>query len=193
MKKEIGRVNALYPIPTVIVGTKADGKPTFMAIAHIGIIDLNTVSISSGKKHFSNQWILKNRTLSINIPSEDMLEKTDLVGSVSGWNTDKSKLFSVSEGSLPGVPLIDEAPVSMECKVIDVYDRPNHNIFICSVEKTYAKEDVLTDGKLDFAKIRPVLYDMPTFGYWGVGKRIGYAHRLREKILEFLKKNRLKQ
>ena len=190
MKKELGKVNALYPIPTVIIGTEADGRPTFITIAHVGIIDLNTISVCSGKKHYSNQWIKKNGTLSVNLPSQDMLEKTDLAGSVSGWNEDKSGLFEVEKGSLPGAPLIVDAPVCMECRVIDVYDRPFHDVFICSVENTWVKEEVLTDGRIDYAKVQPVFYDMPGFGYWGLGDRTGTAHRLKEKITAFRQKNK---
>ncbi|MBR5731654.1 MAG: flavin reductase family protein [Firmicutes bacterium] len=182
MIKDIGKVNALYPTVTVIIGTEADGKPTFNAIAHAGVIDMFTISVSSGKKHYTNQWIKKNMVLSVNIPSEDMLKETDYVGTVSGWDTDKSGVFRTSPGTIAGAPHIDDAPVCMECRVIDIYDRPNHDIFICRVEKTFAKEEVLTDGKLDFSKVKPIFYDMPSFGYWGVGKRIGYAEKLREKI-----------
>ena len=189
MKTDIGKVNALYPMPTVIVGTETDeGKPNYIAIAHVGIMGLDVISICSGKKHFSNIWIKKNMTLSVNIPSEDMLEKTDLVGSVSGHDTDKSEVFTAVRGELPAAPLIEEAPVSMECRVIDIYDRKTHDVFICQVVNTYAKDEVLTDGRIDFSKVRPIYYDMPTFSYWGIGPRIGKAHRLREKILAFMKK-----
>ena len=187
MKIDIGKINALYPTVTVIVGTENDGKPTFNTIAHAGVIDMFTISVSSGKKHFTNQWIKKNMTLSVTIPSEDMLKKTNYVGMVSGWDTDKSEVFRTSPGTVKGAPHIDEAPVCMECKVIDIYDRPSHDIFICRVEKTFAKEEVLTDGILDFSKVRPIFYDMPSFGYWGVGKRIGYAAGLRKRIQDAMK------
>lgn len=178
MKKNIGKKNALYPMPIAIVGTEAEGKPTFLTIAHVGIMDHTTLSISSGKIHYSNQWIKKNGTLSINIPSMDMAEKMDYVGTVSGAKVDKSGVFETVKGALEGAPLIKDAPISIECKVIDVYDRPEFDVFICSIENTYVKDEVLTNGKIDYAKVDPILYDMPMFGYWHLGERAYDAYRL---------------
>lgn len=184
MKNSIGKKNALYPMPTVIVGTEVKGKPNFLTIAHVGIMDHQTLSISAGKIHYSNQWIKKNGTLSINIPSVEMAKQMDYVGTVSGANTDKSKVFKTVKGTLNGAPLIEDAPISIECKVIDIYDRPEFDVFICSIENTYVKEDILTDGKIDFAKVKPVLYDMPMFDYWNLGDRLGRAYLLSKDMRE---------
>jgi len=36
----IGPVNALYPMPTTLVGATVNGKPNFLAVAHVGIIGI---------------------------------------------------------------------------------------------------------------------------------------------------------
>ena len=73
MKKNLGPVNALYPMPIVLVGTVVDGKINYINIAHVGIIDMNTLSISMGKVHYSNKGIKEKKTLSINLHSEDIV------------------------------------------------------------------------------------------------------------------------
>jgi len=35
--QSIGPVNALYPMPTTLVGAIVDGKPNFLAVAHVGL------------------------------------------------------------------------------------------------------------------------------------------------------------
>ncbi|SDH97490.1 hypothetical protein [Desulfosporosinus hippei] len=45
MKKNLGSVNTLYPMPVVIVGTKINGKANYITIAHVGIIDMKTFNI----------------------------------------------------------------------------------------------------------------------------------------------------
>lgn len=60
MKKNIGAINILYPVPIVIIGTEIAGKPNYITVANIGIIDYSTVSISLGKNQYSNQGIKKN-------------------------------------------------------------------------------------------------------------------------------------
>ena len=38
----IGPVNALYPMPTTLVGAMVNGKPNFLAVAHVGILNHGT-------------------------------------------------------------------------------------------------------------------------------------------------------
>ena len=93
-------------------------------------------------------------------------------GCVSGAKTDKSELFDyvVSDA---GVPMIADAPVSMECTVDDVHKTPNFESFICKISATWADDSVLTaDGKLDYAKLKPVLFEMPTYQYLRTGEVI---------------------
>ena len=56
MKTRIGSMNALYPMPVVLVGTLVKGTPNFITVAHVGILNANAphlVSIGLGKVHFS--------------------------------------------------------------------------------------------------------------------------------------------
>jgi flavin reductase (DIM6/NTAB) family NADH-FMN oxidoreductase RutF len=170
MKKNIGAVNALYPMPTVIVGTEIEGKANYSAIAHVGIIDHNTISISMNKAHYSNQGIKQHRTLSISIPTEKMIVETDYMGLVSGANSDKSMIYESFAGELKGAPMIKEAPLTMECKVIEIIDRPHHDVFLVEPQNTYCNENILTDDKIDISKIKPILFDMPLRKYWKLGE-----------------------
>ena len=40
--KPIGPVNALYPMPTTLVGATVNNKPNFLAVAHVGILNHGT-------------------------------------------------------------------------------------------------------------------------------------------------------
>ena len=58
MKKKLGSVNVLYPTPTVLIGAVVDGKPNFITIAHIGIVNHakpHLISLSMGKPHYTNR------------------------------------------------------------------------------------------------------------------------------------------
>ncbi|MGD9301929.1 MAG: flavin reductase family protein, partial [Desulfobacterales bacterium] len=70
----IGAVNALYPMPTTLVGATVNGQPNFLTIAHVGILNHGTpqyLSIGLGKVHYSNAGIFENKSFSICLPSED--------------------------------------------------------------------------------------------------------------------------
>lgn len=172
MKKNLGSVNALYPMPTVLVGTEVAGKINYIAIAHVGVIDHDLLSISMAKAHYSNQGIKEHRTLSINFPSSDMVIETDYIGMNSGAKVDKSQLFESFSGSLKGAPMIKKAPLTMECEVVDILDRPKYDVFLVKITNTYCDEAVLTDGKIDFAKVDPILFDMPRLKYWRLGEKL---------------------
>ena len=172
MKKNLGSINILYPTPTVLVSAIVDGKPNFITIAHIGIVNHATphlISISMGKPHYTNPGIKENKAFGVNIPSEKLVAETDYVGLVSGKKTDKSDLFDTFYGEVANAPLIKQCPVNMACRLYDTYDTPTHDLFIGEIVETYVDESVLTDGKIDLAKVKPLLFDMSSVKYWSIG------------------------
>lgn len=178
MKKKIGNTLALYPTPLVVVGAMVDGKPNWLLVGHLGIIGHERVMVSLASAHYTNQGIRAGKALSINIVDEKLLKKADYVGCVSGHETDKSDVFAyhVEEN---GVPVIDDAPVSMVCAVEDTYETPGFESFICTIAATYAEESALTDGgKLDYRALKPVLFEMPTYEYLKTGEVLGKCKRL---------------
>ncbi len=175
MKKDLGAKNCLYPLPTILVGANIDGKPNYITIAHVGIMDMASVSLGMGKVHYTNAGIKQNQTFSVNMPSVDMVKETDYCGLFSGKNTDKSTLFETFYGKLKTAPMIKSCPVNMECKLIKTVDFPRHDIFIGEVVATYCDEENLTDGIVDFAKVRPIMFVMNDTGYWKLGERFADA------------------
>ena len=175
MKIKLGGMNVLYPTPTVLVGAIVNGKPNFLTIAHIGIVNHAKpflISMSLGKVHFTNAGIKENEAFSVNLPSENLVVKTDYVGMVSGKKTDKSGVFEIFYGKLANAPMIEDCSLNMECKLYDVYDTPTHDLFIGEIVETYAEESILSEGKVDIAKVKPLLFDMSSIKYWSLGESI---------------------
>ena len=172
-KKNLGSLLALYPKPMTVVGTEVNGKVNWLVVGHTGIIGHDRIMVSLSKSHYTNQGIKKSKKLSVNLVSQAMLNKADYVGSVSGADTDKSKVFTYHMGE-NGSPVIDEAPVTMECMVEDIYETEGFESFVCSIVNTYASEDVLdNEDKLDYTKLKPVLFEFPTYSYIAAGEIIG--------------------
>ncbi len=173
MKKNIGSQLALYPTPLTVIGTMNNDKPTWTLVAHIGIIGHDRVLVSLAAPHFINGLIKKNNSLSINIVDENILPEADYSGKVSGEKEDKSKLFEYEIGEF-GMPLIKKSPLVMSCKVVDIYNTPNFESFICSIKSTYVEEEHLTeDGKVNYHTLKPVLFEFPTYEYLKTGEVIG--------------------
>lgn len=180
-KTNIGQKLTLYPMPLTVVGAEVNGKVNWLIVAHTGIIGHNRILVSMSKSHFTNQGIHKSKKLSINLVSREMLPNADYVGSVSGKDTDKSEVFGYHWGE-NGTPVIDLAPLTMECNVVDHFDSEGFDNFICSVANTYAAPDVLaSDGSLDYTKLKPVLFEFPTYSYLATGEMIGKCLELEEQ------------
>ena len=172
-KKNIGSLLALYPKPMTVVGAEVEGKVNWLVVGHTGIIGHDRILVSMSKSHYTNQGIRKSKKLSINLVSRGMLPKADYVGSVSGASVDKSGVFEYHIGE-NGTPVIDASPLTMECEVVDVYETEGFDNFICSVVNTYADSDVLgSDGKPDYTRLKPVLFDFTTYSYLATGEVIG--------------------
>ena len=170
MKEKLGATNALYPLVTAIVGATVDGKPDFATIAHVGIAHLKGITLGMGKIHLTNEGIKANRTFSVNLPSEDMMVVTDHIGMVSGRSEDKSGIFDLFYGELDTAPMIEQCKVTMELKLIEHVETPTHDLFVGEVVGTYADLGVLTNGIIDIAKLKPLLFDMSSKKYWSLGK-----------------------
>ena len=185
MKKKLDGINVLYPTPTTIVGAMVDAKPNFLTIAHIGIVNHakpHLISISLGKMHYTNAGIKANKAFSVNIPSESLATETDYVGIVSGKKSDKSDVFEIFNGELDNAPMIRACPLNMECRLYDTYDTPTHDLFIGEIVQTYADEAVLSNGKVDITKVKPLLFDMSSIKYWSLGDAVANCWNVGKKL-----------
>ena len=173
MKKNIGPVLALYPMPAVVVGAMNGEKPTWTLAAHVGILGHDKILVSLASAHFINGCIKAGGKLSVSIVDEGMLPEADYVGSVSGAQTDKSAVFAYAPGEA-GAPVIQKAPLTMECSVADLYLTPGFENFICTIDNAYVEESHLTAaGKIDYQTLKPVLFEFPTYSYLKTGEVAG--------------------
>jgi len=173
MKRNLGAVNALYPLPTTLVGAVVQGKVNFITIAHVGVLTVGEpecISLGIHKSHWTNQGIKEHGQFSVNLPGEKLVAETDYCGLVTGKNTDKSGVFEVFYGELENAPLIAACPVNMECELHQVVDFPQHDVFIGRIVATHADEAVISQGRVDVAKLRPCLFDMASKRYWRLGE-----------------------
>lgn len=168
-KINIGNKLALYPTPTVIVGAVVDQKPTWTLVAHTGIVAHDRLLVSLHASHYINKGIRKTGLLSVNIVTENILPQADYCGIVSGSTTDKRNLFDFTPTE-QGTPMINESPLTMECRVEDIYEINGFDNFICSITGTYAANEILDkEATIDYHRLRPVLFEFPTYQYLRTG------------------------
>ncbi len=119
----------------------------------------------------------------INIPSEAMPRKGDSAGIVSGKRIVTSQVFeSYTGGEVTKAPPIKDCPVGMECRPVNTLDLPTHEVFTAEILATYADENVLTDDRIDIAKLKPLPFDMSSRTYWSWGPAVGDCRDMGKKM-----------
>lgn len=68
-------------------------------------------------------------------------------------------------------PIINEYPLTLECKVVRFTD----GSLVGEVVNMSADESILTEGKVDLAKLKPIVFDAAGVCYRSVGDVVGGA------------------
>ena len=188
MKHNIGQKLALYPTPATVVGTVGEGgKVNWLLVAHVGIVSHSKMLLSIHSSHHSIKAIDETKRLSVNIIDEQFLAAADYTGTVSGAKTDKSGVLPYHLGEA-GMPVIEKSPLVMECEVIDTYEIDGFKNYICTILNTYVEETMLDEkSKPDYEKLKPVLFEMPTYKYLRTGDIIGDCVKMGKAYGETLK------
>lgn len=176
MQKDIGSVMGLYPTPVTVVGVVTEaGQVNFLTIAHVGVVEHGHLLVSIDKAHeLSDAAIKAQGVLSVSLVNAPMLEAVDYCGIAKGAKTDKSGVFAHHFDDLEKAPVIDEAPVSMSCRVVDSIEVGKFTNYILKPVHTYVQEDCLNErGKIDYEKVRPVLFEFQNAQYLSTGNVIG--------------------
>ena len=177
MRKDFGAKPILYPQPVFIIATyDENGIPNAMNAAWGGISEENeiTICIDSGHKTAAN--LQKTGAFTVCMATADYVTACDYVGIVSG-NKDPNKLekagFHTVKSEFVNAPLIEELPMAAECEVIS-YDEESCRL-VGRIVNVCADEQILTDGKIDPKKLRPITFDPVGHTYMALGEVVGRA------------------
>mgnify|MGYP001811578443 CR=1 FL=1 len=108
------RINKdLWPLveSVVIIGTESEANvPNFQTCSWHSRVNQNPPQwgITIDKRRLSLDYIKANNSFSINYPTKKIVKQTDYCGIYSGRKINKSTLFTVFRGEVPGAPMIEE-------------------------------------------------------------------------------------
>ena len=179
MRKNFGAKPILYPQPGFIIAAYDEaGPPDANNAAWGGISEAAKISqcLSPGHKTVKN--ILARGAFTVSMADADHVAACDYVGLVSG-NKVPDKLekagFHTVKSQFVDAPLIEELPMVVECKLIS-YD-PDSCRLVGEIVNVCAEERVLTDGRIDPAKLRPITFDPMNNASLVLGEKVGNAFR----------------
>lgn len=185
MRKNFGAKPWTYPQPVFIIGTYDEqGKPDVMNAAWGGIDydDRINLCLSTGHKTVKN--LLATKAFTVSMGTVDKMVECDYAGIVSANNVaDKFEHtgFHATKSEFVNAPLINELPMTVECELVS-YD-PETCHLVGRIVNVSADESILDDkGKIDPAKLRPIVFDPVHNDYLAVGEKVGNAFKDGSKL-----------
>lgn len=177
MRKNFGTKSWLYPMPVLIVAAyDSEGKPNAMNAAWGGIFTDDHIGICISEGHKTTKNILASRAFTVSMATVEQLTACDYVGIVSG-NREPDKFakagFHAVRSEVVNAPIINELPLTLECEMVSYDTESNH--LVGRIVNVSADESILTDGKIDYRKLRPITYDPIAHHYIELGEVVGNA------------------
>lgn len=169
--------NMLYPVPAVMISCgRKEEKPNIITVAWAGTIcsDPVMLSISVRKERYSHDIIAETREFVVNLVTKELAYATDYCGVRSGREVDKFKDMHLTPSAMPHInaPGIEESPVNIECKVVEIKELGSHDMFIAEVLGVSVDEKHMDEnGKFHLNDIGLVSYSHGE--YFELGKKLG--------------------
>ena len=161
MRSDVGAKEILFPMPVLIVGTyDENGKPDAMNAAWGGIGDTKEVFLCLDASHKTVKNLLKTKEFTVSPATLASVIPADYVG-IESANKVENKIeksgLHAEKSKKVNAPVFSEFPVTLECR-LKSYDEKTSHLFGEIVNIT-ADDSVLSDVKIDIAKVKPISYN----------------------------------
>lgn len=188
--------NFLYPVPAVMVSCcDREGKRNIITVAWTGTIcsDPPMLSISVRKERFSHHMIDETGEFVVNLTNRKLVRAADFCGVKSGRDLDKFEVCHLTPGRSTKIaaPTIEEAPVSIECRVTQKLELGSHDLFLAEVLAVHVDTAYMDDnGRFHLEDTDLISYSHGS--YYTLGSLVGtFGYSVRKKHTG-KKKNRKK-
>ncbi len=170
----------ITPQPVVMIATyDKNQKPNVMMAAWASQCDHNKLTFSLSP-HKTTDNLRQKLAFTVSFATVDDVVESDYFGLVSGNDVpDKVERAGFSSVPSPNVdaPIISDYKLTLECRVVSMtYDADGGSQVVGEVVNWSADESILgADGKVDLAKLKPIIYDGAAMIYRAVGDSVGQA------------------
>ena len=180
MKKDLGLVQAVYPMPVLMVAAYDEHeKVNVMNVAWGQICDDDKIIlfIGEGKKTWLN--IMASKAFTVSIADEAHMDVADFFGIASGNKIDdkfERTGYHAVRSEHVHAPVIEEFPVVMECELLEHVKTESISGIVGRIVNVKAEEAVLNEkGKVDPEKLHALMFDQFQNGYYATGRKVGKA------------------
>lgn len=178
MKQDWKPGTLIYPLPAAMISCGSTPEEyNIITLSWLGTICTNPPMcyISVRPERHSYEIIKRDMEFVINITTEDLAFATDWCGVRSGKDFSKFDEMKLTPGkaSIVQVPIIEESPLNIECRVREILSLGSHDMFIADVVNVKADEKYIDPetGKFSLESAKPIAYSHGQ--YYGLGQKIG--------------------
>lgn len=180
MKKDLGIIPAVYPMPVLMVAAYDEsGRVNVMNAAWGMICGMDKIALFISEGHKTTLNILVSKAFTVGIADRDHMDVADYFGIATGNKTpDKFERtgYHAIRSSRVNAPVVDEFPVTMECELAEVVQTENMYCIVGKIVNVAAEESVLAEnGKVDPLKLNALIFDQFQNGYYVTGEQVGKA------------------
>ena len=145
MKKALGAIPAIFPMPVLMVAAyDENGKVNVMNAAWGMISDMKQITLFLSEDHKTTANILATKAFTVALADKDHMDVADFFGIASG-NTMKDKFertgYTAVKSAFVNAPVIEEFPVVMECELEQVIENETFYAIVGKIINTTAKID----------------------------------------------------
>ena len=175
----------LAPVPAALVTCGTIEQPNVLTIGWTGIVCTRPpmTYISVRPERYSHDIIKASGEFVINLTTSAMCRETDFCGVKSGKNTDKFSAcgFHAVPAQKVAPPLIEECPLSLECKVVDEKLLGSHTMFLAEIIGIDVDEKYIdSKGKLNLQQCGLMAFAHGE--YFTLGRKLGdFGFSVRKK------------
>ncbi len=166
----------LAPVPAALVSCGTVENPNVLTIGWTGIVCTRPpmTYISVRPERYSYDLIKESGEFAINLTTSAMCRETDFCGVRSGRDTDKFQVcgFHAVTAKEISAPIIEECPVSLECRVTEAKELGSHTMFLAEIVGIDVDERYIdSKGKLNLQQCGLAAYAHGE--YFALGRKLG--------------------
>ena len=177
--KSFGVQPYLFPMPVLMIATYTENdQVNMMNMAWGGICGENKVALNISAGHKTAQNLKARGAFTISVADVAHMEAADYLGTASGNQVpDKFARTGLTavKSELVDAPVVTDFPVTLECKVASITEQDGDLHVVGEIVNALAREDVLTNDKVDPAKVNALIFDQFQAGYYSIGQKVGQA------------------
>ena len=188
MKKDLGVLQAVYPMPVLMIATyDENGKVDVMNAAWGNISAPDKIALFIGEAHKTTKNIRAMKAFTVSLADRAHLDEADFFGIASG-NDMEDKFerthMTARKSDKVNAPIIEEFPLVMECELAEIVETEHLHAVVGKIVNVAVEESALDEnGKVNPDKLNAFAFDNFQAGYHAMGEKAGQAWSNGKKLM----------